>query len=290
MPRKPRVYLAGGFYHVILRGNSRQNIFDEPVDREIWEHLLDQALGSYDHRLHAYCWMTNHVHMAIQAGSESLAGFMSYLAGNYARRMNIRKQRSGHLFERRYRAILVQAESYLLQLVRYIHMNPVRAGITETPIEYRWSSHRAYLGGNRPEWLMTDTVLAFFAGQRDQARRQYARFMQEPADESICDELRGKKTILGDAGWLEKTVLAMSGCKARQSLDELVAMTCAKYEIDETQLASPARSHAMSRIRAEIAITAVRDEIASITAVARRFNRKLPSLLRAVKNLLKNRR
>ena len=108
MPRKPRIHLPGGFYHIILRGNARQDIYFDSADRIAWQALLEKGLDRYEHRVHAYCWMTNHVHMALQAGAEPLARFMTYLASNYARRINCRKRRSGHLFERRYRAILVQ--------------------------------------------------------------------------------------------------------------------------------------------------------------------------------------
>ena len=99
MPRKPRIHLPGGFYHIILRGNARQDIYCNSADRITWQMLLADGLNHYKHRLHAYCWMTNHVHMAVQAGTEPLARFMAYLASNYARRFNLRNHRSGHLFE-----------------------------------------------------------------------------------------------------------------------------------------------------------------------------------------------
>jgi putative transposase len=103
MARKPRIHVAGGFYHVILRGNARQNIFLDKDDRDIWQSIVRRTLKNYDHRLHAFCWMTNHLHMAMQAGIEPLGKAMSFLASQYARRFNLRHHCSGHLFERRYR-------------------------------------------------------------------------------------------------------------------------------------------------------------------------------------------
>ena len=99
MPRKPRIHLPGGFYHVILRGNGRQAIFFDSTDRQTWEDLLQASLHRYGHRLHAYCWMTNHIHMAVQAGTEPLALFMSHLASRYARYLN-RANGAGHRFVR----------------------------------------------------------------------------------------------------------------------------------------------------------------------------------------------
>ena len=106
MPRKPRIHVPGGFYHIILRGNARQDIYFNSADRIIWQALIEEGLGRYEHRMHAYCWMTNHVHMAIQAGAEPLARFMTYLASNYARRINLRKANRKYkppLFEQRIR-------------------------------------------------------------------------------------------------------------------------------------------------------------------------------------------
>ena len=134
MPRRPRLHLHGGFYHVILRGNGRQAVFFDAEDHEQWQLILYQGLTRYRHRLHAYCWMTNHVHMAIQAGAEPLDGFMGFVASRYARILNRKTGRPGHLFERRYRAILVQQDTYLKELLRYIHLNPVRARMVETKV------------------------------------------------------------------------------------------------------------------------------------------------------------
>ena len=131
MPRKPRLHVPGGLYHVILRGNDRQNIFFDTEDRRRWESLIEEGLRRYKHRIHAYCWMTNHVHMAIQCHDVPLSGFMSLVASRYARSTNKKVNRTGHLFERRHRAILVQADSYLKELVRYIHFNPVRSGLVD---------------------------------------------------------------------------------------------------------------------------------------------------------------
>ena len=127
MPRKPRLHVPGGLYHVILRGNDRQAIYFSRADRRRWMRLLGEGIDRYRCRVHAYCWMTNHVHMAVQVSDVPLHRLMHWLAMTYSRQTNQRLGRTGHLFERRYRSKLVDADSYLLELVRYIHLNPVKA-------------------------------------------------------------------------------------------------------------------------------------------------------------------
>jgi len=287
--RKPRIHVTGGFYHVTLRGNSRQDIFDCHGDRDLWESLIDRSIARYGHRLHAYCWMTNHVHLAIQAGAEPLADFISFLASHYARKMNLRKRRSGHLFERRYRAILVQQDSYLLELVRYIHLNPVRAGMTRMAAGYRWSSHRAYLGGPRPDWLTTCTVLRLLASTEAHARPRYAEFMtQRPDPTVVCGLRAGGDTdnrVLGADAWLASLQKDRPASQRTVSLDELISEACARHRVDETELAGSSRARKLVGIRAEIALAATTNGIATVSEVARRFGRAQPTLSRAMHRL-----
>ena len=293
MPRKPRIHVPGGFYHVILRGNARQNIFFSARDRQFWESLLETALARHDHRLHAYCWMTNHVHMAVQGGTEPLAKFMSFLASNYARTCNRQRLRSGHLFERRYQAILVQQNNYLLELVRYIHLNPVRANMVETPSDYQWSSHNAYLGINCPNWLTVTTVLNMFATRIGEARRRYASFMHDKPPCSMLDLLRrgneSNDQVLGDDHWLEiierKLDNQRIGRHTKTSLDDLIRQACDTHSTTEYELAGPSRKRALARIRAQIALDATEQGIASISEVARRLGRTQPTLSRATQKL-----
>ena len=133
MPRAPRLHVPGGLYHVILRGNHQQAVFDLAADYHLFEDLLARALRRYDARVHAYCWMTNHVHLAAQVGDARLGRLIQSVASTYARRKQQRVPTTGHLFERRYRAILVDTDAYWLTLVRYIHRNPVEAGIVADP-------------------------------------------------------------------------------------------------------------------------------------------------------------
>src|ERR671930_1192258 len=138
MPRKPRIHYPGALYHVIMRGNAGCPIF---LNDRGWEHFCDligQGVEGFGHRIHAFCLMSNHVHLLVQVGEIPLSRIIHNLTLRYTAWLNRRHSRIGHLFHGRYKALLVDADNYLLELVRYIHLNPVRAAMTELPDEYRW--------------------------------------------------------------------------------------------------------------------------------------------------------
>ncbi len=289
MPRKPRIHLPGGFYHVILRGNNRQEIFFRPTDREKWQGFLEKGLSRYEHRLHAYCWMTNHVHMAIQAGARPLADFIRYLASCYARHINFVNRRSGHLFERRYRCILVSSDQYLLELLRYIHLNPVRAMMVEKPDNYPWSSHRAYGGCSHPDWLTTDSILRMLAPTVARARRRYRNFMSEAPSEDTMIRLRSgleqDDRLLGRDDWVGQVLARTEENVSRITLEDLIIETCRQFGVEPALLAHRSRSRGLARVRAEIALRASEQGIATVSEVARRFGRAHSGLIRAVNRL-----
>ena len=289
MPRRPRINVPGGLYHVILRGNGRQTIFYDESDYSRWESYLQDGLRRYRHRIHAYCWMTNHIHLAVQSHTQPLSQFMSFVASRYAKSTNKKMNRSGHLFERRHRAILVQADNYLIELVRYIHYNPVRAGMVSGPEDYVWSSHRAYMGGVRPDWLTLGWVLSQFGKTEKLALYSYRGFMQQDQSAAVVGLLRtglgDDCRVLGDEGFLGSLSIEQSKNSAPQTLDDLMRYVCLKHQVSETKLASGSRCHRYSRIQAEVALLSLDNGIASVTEVAQRFGRSQPSLSRAVSRL-----
>lgn len=291
MPRKPRLNVPGGLYHAILRGNGRESIFFDADDRQRWESLISDGINRYHHRIHAYCWMNNHVHLAIQCREVPLSKFMSFVASQYARSTNKKLGRSGHLFERRHRAILVQADSYLKELVRYIHFNPLRAGIVESLTEYQWSSHLAYMTGAGPPWLTLDWVLSAFGESIADARHQYARFMQAGYKRPTADDLRhgtkGDHRVLGDDGFMASLTPDIVQPVSRTTLKDLTREICQKYGVTEESLMSSSRERKYSRIRAEIGLTAIDRGIASNAEIARHFNRSHAGMSRAIDRLRK---
>jgi REP element-mobilizing transposase RayT len=294
MPRKPRLHAPGGLYHVILRGNDRQAIFFDTDDRRRWESLIADGLDEHGHRIHAYCWMTNHVHMAIQCHERPLSGFMRLVASQYARSTNKKMQRTGHLFERRHRAILVQADSYLQELVRYIHLNPVRAGMVEAAADYQWCSHRAYLTGSPPDWLTLSWVLSAFGESPADAHRQYARFMRIDCPTSISQKFRegsdDDHRVLGDDGFIASLEHDVPKPAAQQTLAELAQVICQQHDVSAAELKSSSRERKYSAIRAEIGLAAIEKGIASNAEIARHFNRNQSGLSRAINRLRRQRK
>ncbi len=294
MPRKPRLHLPGGYYHITLRGNGRQAIFFDEEDRLRWQFFLQQGIERFEHRVHVFCWMTNHVHLAIQAAASPLTGFMAYLASRYARSTNRKMGRSGHLFERRYQAVLIQQDSYLKELVRYIHLNPLRANMVTDITDYPWSSHDAYLGGACPSWLTLSQVSSLFGDTQKTARHRYSKFINQPQGKKTAKLLRqgsdDDDRILGDDTWRRKILGKADQQRNADSLDALVQRTCEHNGVTETELASRSRKRKYSRIRAEIALAATELNIATVTDVARRFSRTQPSLSRTMTQLRSKRR
>jgi REP-associated tyrosine transposase len=154
MARPLRLEFAGALYHVTSRGDGREDIYRADADRRGFLDVLGEVQGRFHWTVHAYCLMSNHYHLLIETPDANLAKGMRQLNGVYTQRFNRSHDRGGHVFQGRYKAILVQKEAYLLELARYVVLNPVRARMARTPGEYPWSSYRAMIGAAvAPEWL-----------------------------------------------------------------------------------------------------------------------------------------
>lgn len=267
MPRRPRLHVPGGLYHVVLRGNHQQAVFDHEADYHAFEDLLARALSRYDMRVHAYCWMTNHVHLAMQVGDVRLGRLIQAVASSYARRKQQRVPTTGHLFERRYRAILVDNDAYWLALVRYIHRNPVEAGIVVDPADYRWSSHRGYLGRACPAWLTMAPTLGMFGRGAADAATAYRRFVAEDVAPELVSSVA--MTVVP-----EPIVGFESGNSGnKQSLEQIVTQVSIELGFDQKLLASRSRNPALVHARLEIARRALAIGAASLAAIAARLGR-----------------
>jgi REP-associated tyrosine transposase len=180
MARPLRIEFPGALYHVTSRGNGRADIFLDDGDRQLFLNVL----ATVCHRLHwlcyAYCLMTNHYHLVIETPDGNLAKSMRQLNGVYTQRFNRRHDHVGHILQGRYKAILVERDAYLLELARYVVLNPVRARMVEAPEHWPWSSYRAMMGPeSAPPWLARDWVLSQFARPREEACARYAQFVHD---------------------------------------------------------------------------------------------------------------
>jgi REP element-mobilizing transposase RayT len=290
MPRKPRLHLPGGLYHVILRGNDRQDIFFEDEDRLVFYRLLEEGIGRFGYRVHAFCLMGNHVHLALQMGSQPLSKGMQNLSLRYTRHINRSRGRVGHLFQGRYKALLVDADSYGLELVRYIHLNPVRVRLVSDPADYAYSGHLGYLGKCALRFLTTDWVLSQFDQRLSVARGRYARFVADGMSEAHRSEFHHgseESRVIGDDRFVERA-LQTSGepLRARRvDLDHIVAYVSKGSGITEHVLSQASKNRAASQARALIGWLAATGGNATLSEVARRLKRDVSAISRAVTQL-----
>jgi putative transposase len=283
MPRSPRIHAAGALYHVTLRGNHRQDIFFTLDDRRLLTRIVREVLVDCDAQLHAYCYMTNHVHALLQVSDTPLSRIMLLVASRYARAVQARLQTTGHLFEKRYHALLVDADEYLLTLLRYIHLNPVRANLAASPDDYPWSSHHAYLGNRREPWVTTTFALRMFDADRRRALAAYEAFVSTaPARSPLLDRNERDPRILGSDGFAQRVLGDNWKPRPDVALQKVIDDACARFGVTEVELQSSSRLANIAHARACIADQALSAGIASVSSLARYFNRDESSIRQAL--------
>ena len=205
MARPLRIEYPGALYHVTSRGNARQRIFRNDKDRSYFIELLASTADRFQWLCYAYCLMDNHYHLVIETREANLSKGMRQLNGVYTQKCNRKYHKTGHLFQGRYKAIIVDRDPYLLELCRYVVLNPVRARAAEKIEDWKWSSYRATAGiDDVPSFLAADRLLAQFSTTRKRARTLYQRFVAEGiSGTSPWDELKGQ-VYLGDERFMEK--------------------------------------------------------------------------------------
>ncbi len=292
MARPARLHVEGGVYHVILRGNGGQDIFFSEQDRRFFYGLIAEGCRRFGYRVHGFCLMSNHVHLIAQVGATSLARPMQNLCFRYGRWINRRRGRAGHVFQGRYRALLVEADSYLLELVRYVHLNPVRAALVATAEDYPWSGHRAYLGLENLPWLTTDWVLSHFDRREAGARARYRAFVRAGVRAGSAAGTRDEfhlgtddSRVLGSARFLESVLGPPARPAKAPSLGAIVDRVCGRYGLGAGALAGPGRRRLGSEARGVIGYLARESAAASLSEVARRFNRDITTMSRAVRRV-----
>lgn len=285
MPRQPRIHVPGGLYHAVLRGNHRQPIFRVPEDYLRFEAILERALDRYDARLLAYCWMTNHVHLAVQVGEAPLGEVMRIAASRYARGLQRAVPTTGHLFERRYWARLLDAPRHLAVLVRYIHLNPVRAAMVADPREYRWSSHAAYLGLRSPPRLLAiEPLMTHFGAPDETARKAYLQFMASSPGDDELEQLRVSprrgRTKTGAREPQPPQPARRAPAHPPRTLEAIATAVARQHGIGVADLTSSRRTDVLVRARTEVARQALREGVATLSEVARHLRRAPSSLSR----------
>ena len=246
-----RIEYAGALYHVLNRGQRREPIVQDGQDCERFVSDLSRLAQQYGVRIHGYCLMTNHYHLILETPHANLSQAVQWLNVAYATYYNRRHHLCGHLFQGRFKAILLDGSPYLEAVSRYIHRNPVRAGIVADARRYSWSSCRYFVGADRaPDWLETHQILGGFAPTIKAAQRRYGAYLAEPAGDPFADVVAG--SILGSSTfteWVKNTFLsrrnadpdipALKVLQARPSVQKIVQTVAQYYDVAPETILSP---------------------------------------------------
>jgi putative transposase len=216
MPRQSRLDAPGALHHIMGRGIDGIDIFGDKKDCMDFLDRLKQLCESKAMSIYAWSFMSNHFHLLVRTGNVPLSNNMRKLLTGYVVNYNRRHKRYGHLFQNRYKSILCEDDPYLLELTRYIHLNPLRAGIVKSVAElsrHPWSGHRVIMGNAGYKWQDTDTILAYFGKRRKKAIEKYEEFIKEGIQKGHCPELVGGGLIRSLGGWSQVKSLRRSGSK-----------------------------------------------------------------------------
>jgi len=249
MARQLRIEYEGAFYHITSRGNMRGQIFWDKNDRVKFQDILKRTKDRYKYFLHAYVLMNNHYHLLIETPHSNIKQIMQNINTSYTVYINKRHRRSGHLFQGRYKSFIVDKEGYLLELGRYIHLNPVSAGIVQRADDYKWSSYKEYVEGNAKQKITdTEDTLYLFSKIKADAVRRYREFVYAGmGEDSPLDEAEG--SVLGDEGFTGKVLEYLNvypgkrepipdikKIEKRYNLGEVVRIVSRYYEVDDQKL------------------------------------------------------
>ena len=275
MARPPRIEFAGALYHITARGNASAAIFVGDADRRDFLSILERSVERCGWLCHAYCLMSNHYHLLVETPQASLSRGMRHLNGVYTQRFNRRRGRAGHVFQGRYKAILVEKEAYLLELARYVVLNPVRAGLARRAGDWPWSSFPATAGcAVSPSWLTTGWILGQFGRQRKVVQKKYAKFVEEgKMAAGPWDGLR-HQILLGGEDFVREFRYGLAGDGALRKI-LLAQRPPAARSLAEYQAGAMHRGEAMARAYASGAY--------SLAAIAGHFGVHYSTVSRAVK-------
>jgi REP-associated tyrosine transposase len=276
MARPLRIEYPGAVYHVICRGNNRQNIFKDDRDRKRYLEKLVHYCELKEVSLLCYCLLSNHIHLLLETPQGNLSKMMQPFQTSYTLYLNRRHHRSGHVFEQRYKALLVDKDNYLLQVSCYVHRNAVEAKLVKRPQDYQWSSYYAYVSGRRQRGLTTCTILEQLGTKQREQIRNYREYVESSQDRGMREEPPPtvKQVIIGDERFAEQVLKNRRPSIANERLYTLTDMekaVCQVTRIDRDDLARPQRTPAVNRARELFMYLARRHTDASLRELADRL-------------------
>jgi REP element-mobilizing transposase RayT len=282
MPRQARIDAPIALHHVVIRGIEQKKIFEDDKDREDFLERLSGILQEKVTPCYAWALMSNHVHLLLRTGTAPIASIMRRVLTGYAVRFNKRHRRHGHLFQNRYKSILCKEDRYLLQLVAYIHLNPVRAGIVEDVAAlkgFAFAGHSVLMGEISRPWQDTEYVLALLGKTRLEARRNLVRHVSEWWANGRCSEFTGGGLIRSAGEAFDRRMQLRS---AGVDLSSVIAAVCRNFSIDEKDLVSASKRLNVAHARAVVSHIATRGLSISGSDVARQLNLDRSAVSRGV--------
>jgi REP element-mobilizing transposase RayT len=254
MARPVRIEYPGAVYHVLCRGNNRQAVFRDDHDRKRYLEKLCFYCEEKGVLLLCYCLLTNHVHLVLETPQGNLSKMMQAFQTSYTVYFNKRHRRTGHVFEQRYKAFVVDQDNYLLEVSRYVHLNPVAAGLVRRAANYRWSSYGGYLKGKRIAGLNTDKLLGYFAGGKRKQVGQFREFVENglTGKEKLGEPAVRKQAFIGDEEFEEavkRKVAKLSAAEKSYPLKRIVGAVCRVTGVPQNDVRHSRRSEQVQRAR-----------------------------------------
>jgi REP element-mobilizing transposase RayT len=318
MPRNKRIDIPGAVHHVMIRGLNRQDIFLNDIDRKDFLVRFEKGLSQTGCSCYAWVFLNNHVHLLIRTGEQPLGILLRKVLSGYAISFNRRHKRSGYLFQNRYKSVLCQEDTYFLELVRYIHLNPVRAGVSKTVADlakYRWCGHAVIMGKRRMGWQARDEVLLRFSDKRREAVILYQQFVEDGMGMGRREELaggglrrsaggweglralarekeywRGDERILGDGAFVDSVLQAVEEKLNRRealmregwNLSRLVVEVCKLMQVEPAALQKKGRANFISHAKSLICFLGYSRLGISGADLARYFHISRPSVSHSI--------
>lgn len=319
MPRQARLDAPGTVHHVIVRGIEKRRIIEDREDRENFVSRMGQIALETQTAIYAWSLMKNHAHILLRSGPYGLSKYMRRFLTGYAISYNRRHDRQGHLFQNRYRSIVCEEDGYFKELVRYIHLNPLRANLVDTLStldRYPWCGHATVVGRFKYEWHHRDYVLSWFGGNDEKAQRVYHRFIREGIGQGRRPELVGGGLIRSQGGWSQVLSLRRNNHrvlsderilgsedfvarilrqaedrvrqqliarKHRQDADEFIERVCLNKDINPVELRMGSRRGNLSQIRAEVAYQLIEEFGLPLAEIARKLGVSTSAISKIIK-------
>lgn len=287
MARRKRLHISTAVYHVMLRGNDGQPIFFDDADKCRMCLLMQEGVERFGHLIHSFCFMTNHLHLAIQVRDINISRIVQNLAFRYTAYINRKRNRVGHLFQGRFKSIIVNGDRYLKELIRYIHLNPVRAGLVKLPQYYLWSGHRSYLGLNEIAWLTCNNFLKKFSVSHEKAIKSYETYVLEGIglDVDLDFHCGRQEGFLADEEFIAEILKEQGEVVEKRGVEmhDLITEVCKRFNVKKEQIQNTCKDRSLSQVRGILAFLVRESNNLTIEDLAHYLNRRASGLSRMAK-------